>query len=82
MSALFAAVERNDLALARLLVEHGATGQLFANPLHPYTRALLAAIPKISEDRPADIPERSPDFERPLAVHPGCGEPGELGVAA
>ena len=27
------------------LVEHGATGELFANPRHPYTRALLDAVP-------------------------------------
>ena len=24
-----------------------------------------------------DLPERSPDFERPLIVHEGCGEPAE-----
>lgn len=27
------------------LMEYGPTGQLFSNPLHPYTRALLSAIP-------------------------------------
>ena len=26
-------------------IEHGPTSELFANPLHPYTKALLAAIP-------------------------------------
>jgi ABC-type dipeptide/oligopeptide/nickel transport system ATPase component len=63
------------------LVEHGTTQQLFADPLHPYTQALLAAIPKISRRATGDVPERSPDFERPLIVHPGCGEPTE-GAAA
>jgi peptide/nickel transport system ATP-binding protein len=28
------------------LVEHAATGTLFQNPLHPYTEALLSAVPK------------------------------------
>ena len=28
------------------LVEHAATGALFQNPLHPYTEALLSAVPK------------------------------------
>src|SRR6185436_8057080 len=42
------------------LVEHGTTAQLFANPLHPYSRALLAAIPKISGRATGDVAERSP----------------------
>ncbi|MCU0522024.1 MAG: dipeptide ABC transporter ATP-binding protein [Anaerolineae bacterium] len=28
------------------LVEHATTGELFQNPLHPYTEALLSAVPK------------------------------------
>jgi ABC-type dipeptide/oligopeptide/nickel transport system ATPase component len=63
------------------LVEHGTTAQLFANPLHPYSRALLAAIPKISRGSLPPIAEASKDYERPLIVHPGCEEP-DLGKAA
>ncbi|MEF2071990.1 ABC transporter ATP-binding protein [Consotaella aegiceratis] len=57
------------------LVEHATTEQLFRDPRHPYTRALLSAIPKISEGALPDLPERSPDFLNPLIVHEGCGEP-------
>ncbi|MGH6922393.1 MAG: ABC transporter ATP-binding protein [Propylenella sp.] len=64
------------------LVEHGTTRQLFANPQHPYTRALLAAIPKISREAIGDTPERNADFERPLVVHVGCAEPGDRANAA
>jgi peptide/nickel transport system ATP-binding protein len=31
------------------IVEHGATREVLANPQHPYTRALLAAVPTIHE---------------------------------
>ena len=27
------------------IVEHGATAQIFADPQHPYTKSLLAAVP-------------------------------------
>ncbi len=57
------------------IVEHATAGQLFADPRHPYTRALLAAIPKLDEPRLPDVPETSPGFADPLIEHDGCGEP-------
>jgi oligopeptide/dipeptide ABC transporter ATP-binding protein len=53
----------HDLSLIRLIcdrvavmyagriVEIGRTGEIFANPLHPYTRGLIAAIPSRSHRR-------------------------------
>ncbi len=57
------------------IVEHATVAELFADPRHPYTRALLAAIPKLDEARLPDVPETSPAFADPLIEHEGCGEP-------
>jgi ABC-type dipeptide/oligopeptide/nickel transport system ATPase component len=56
------------------IVEHGTTEQLFGDPRHPYTRALLAAVPRISHGGLPDLPETSPDFSNPRIDHPGRGE--------
>lgn len=54
------------------IVEIASTHDLYNNPLHPYTRALLACIPPMSGERsfylPA-IPGMPPD---PLCYPPGC----------
>jgi len=42
-----------------LLVEHGATDDMFANPQHPYTRDLLASEPK---GRPHPAPANAPNI--------------------
>jgi ABC-type dipeptide/oligopeptide/nickel transport system ATPase component len=57
------------------IVEHGRVEQIFAHALHPYTRALLRAVPKISEAGLPDLPEFSEDFLNPRIDHPGCFEP-------
>jgi ABC-type dipeptide/oligopeptide/nickel transport system ATPase component len=58
------------------IVEHARARDLFAEPRHPYTRALLRAVPRITGGGIPDIEDASPDFLAPLVVHEGCGEPG------
>jgi peptide/nickel transport system ATP-binding protein len=70
----------HDLAAARFIsdrtavmylgqiVEVGPTVEVISNPKHPYTKALLAAIPS-----PGTAPVRLPgEPASPLAVPPGC----------
>jgi peptide/nickel transport system ATP-binding protein len=61
------------------VIEHAPTLELFERPLHPYTRALLGALPKATSHAPAAsgakkvrleaIPGRVPS---PSALLPGC----------
>jgi peptide/nickel transport system ATP-binding protein len=53
------------------IVEQATTEQLFADPIHPYTRMLLAGMPKISLERRQFLPI---DGEIPSPLHPppGC----------
>jgi ABC-type dipeptide/oligopeptide/nickel transport system ATPase component len=57
------------------IVEHATVAQLFADARHPYTRSLLAAIPKLDQATVPDAPETRLDFANPLIEHPGCSEP-------
>ena len=62
------------------VVEIGPTEEIFANPRHPYTKALLAAIPEADPDKmvPRDLPRGEiPDAAEPplgCAFHPRCPE--------
>lgn len=57
------------------LAEVADTAELFRNPLHPYTRMLLSAIPVISDEeerlKPRRVPARG-ETPSPARIPPGC----------
>jgi len=66
------------------IVEIGPADEIFANPRHPYTQALLKAIPDVSHvgGPPAELPRGEiPDAARPpqgCPFHPRCPKAFEV----
>jgi oligopeptide/dipeptide ABC transporter ATP-binding protein len=57
------------------IMEMAPTHELFSDPLHPYTRSLLSAIPVVTEEELGMIPERitlEGDIPSPADAPPGC----------
>ncbi|WP_448956082.1 ABC transporter ATP-binding protein [Labrys neptuniae] len=51
------------------IVEQGPTQALFEDPRHPYTRALLSAVPRLTGGGIPDIQDDSEAFLAPLVAH-------------
>ena len=54
------------------IVEQAHVGELYSNPLHPYTVALMSAIPSIKANRPITGRRLSGEVPSILTPPPGC----------
>jgi peptide/nickel transport system ATP-binding protein len=61
------------------IIELGSTSRLFAGPLHPYTRGLIAAVP--SPDHAEQLTGISGQQPRPGRRGPGCSFAARCGFA-
>ncbi|HSI00037.1 MAG TPA: oligopeptide/dipeptide ABC transporter ATP-binding protein [Reyranella sp.] len=55
-----------------VIVEEATAGELFDHPAHPYTRALLAAVPVPDPDARRDPFVLSGEIPSPIDIPPGC----------
>jgi oligopeptide/dipeptide ABC transporter ATP-binding protein len=71
LSAIRRLSDRVIVMYAGRIVEEGPTAEVFAAPRHPYTRALLASLPRIEEDEIVlePIPGQVPNLAE---LPPGC----------
>jgi oligopeptide transport system ATP-binding protein len=78
LSTLRFMADRIAIMYVGRLVEHGTSEQVFSQPAHPYTQALMAAVPDIVNlggPRPAPLPGEPPNPASPppgCAFHPRC----------
>jgi glutathione transport system ATP-binding protein len=73
MAVVAEMAERVVVMRAGRAVEEGPVDEIFARPNHPYTRSLLAAVPRLGSMRGKSAPEPFPGTERgdePPAVSP------------
>ena len=54
------------------VVEYAPTSQVFAEPLHPYTQALVKAAPRLSVQRKTIKPALGGDIPNAIERPPGC----------
>ncbi len=79
LSTLRFVADRVAIMYVGRVVEHGPSLELFAEPLHPYTRALIAAVPSVTArgTKRLHLAGEPPDPANPptgCPFHPRCPE--------
>lgn len=85
LGAVKGLVDRVYVMYAGTMVEAARTSELYSNPIHPYTRALFQAVPKLTGGGiPAGIRGRIPNYLSPptgCRFHPRCDYAGPQCIA-
>ncbi len=70
--------DKTAIMYAGKIVEYGTVDQIYYDPLHPYTRGLLASIPQLGKKKELYvIPGEPPDLRNPPSgcrFHPRCSK--------
>ncbi|MCL2287295.1 MAG: ABC transporter ATP-binding protein [Firmicutes bacterium] len=70
MGVHYQITNRMGIMYSGSMVELGVTEKIFSAPVHPYTKMLVEALPRVGDDRPREgIPGRPPSLVNPP---PGC----------
>jgi peptide/nickel transport system ATP-binding protein len=72
LSVLRHICDRIDIMYLGIIIESAPASKLFQNYLHPYTEALIAAIPKIYAGTQSTRYILKDDLPSPLAIPNGC----------
>ena len=73
--------DRVAVMYAGRIAETGGTQQVFARPRHPYTRLLLAALPRLSDEPKAPLAVITGQVPLPGQYPPGCRFAGRCPLA-
>jgi oligopeptide transport system ATP-binding protein len=64
--------ERTMVMYLGRIVESAPTERLFSDPRHPYTRALILAVPRLAPGRRSSVPALLGDPPSPIRLPSGC----------
>jgi len=82
MGVHYQITKRMGIMYAGSMVEIGETERIFSDPVHPYTRMLVNALPRVGDSRPREgIPGRPPlliDPPKGCRFAPRCPQATEL----
>jgi glutathione transport system ATP-binding protein len=82
MGVVAEVADRVVVMLAGRTVEQGTVGDIFARPQHPYTRALLDAVPRLGSMRGQSRPVKFPNVDVARAEGQAVIEPSSIGPPA
>ena len=72
LDAVFPVCDRVLVMYLGVVVEMGTKAQIYGHPAHPYTGALLSAVPEVTEAGMPDKPILEGEIPSPLNVPTGC----------